>query len=182
MIVRLATPADAVAIASLHAESWRTTYRGILRDEFLDGPIDANRRAHWDARLSPNASGVLPFVALAEVDAVPQAFVCVFLDADATWGALLDNLHVSPGCKGRGLGRRLMGEAVRWIRQQRPQSRMHLWVYEQNDPARRFYERLGGVINERCLHVAPDGSHVDAIRYGWEELHRLAELGETIET
>lgn len=168
-IIRIAEASDAHAIATLHAESWRSTYRGILLDAFLDGPIFANRRAHWEARLSGDASTPSPFVALAEQDGEPQAFVCAELDADPTWGALVDNLHVSPSAKGRGLGRRLMAEAATWILQQRPGSRLHLWVYEQNAAARRFYEHLGGVVNEQCLQGAPDGSRNQAVRYGWED-------------
>ena len=41
---------DANAIAAVHAESWRTAYRGILSDAYLDGPIDAERRRLWRAR------------------------------------------------------------------------------------------------------------------------------------
>ena len=41
MQIRLATLADAEAIAHVHAESWRTAYRGALSDAYLSGPIDA---------------------------------------------------------------------------------------------------------------------------------------------
>jgi len=99
-----------------------------------------------------------------------KGFVCVFLDADPHWGALLDNLHVSPSAQGRGLGRRLMAEAARWVRQHRPQSRLHLWVYEQNASARGFYERLGGIVTEHRIVDAPDGTQVPAIRYVWDDL------------
>jgi len=34
------------------------------------------------------------------------------VDADPEWGALLDNLHVSPSSKGHGLGRRLSAESA----------------------------------------------------------------------
>jgi GNAT superfamily N-acetyltransferase len=173
VIVRIAKAADAHAIAMLHAESWRSAYRGILSDAFLDGPIFAERRALWEARLSGEPPIPSQHVALAERDGEATAFVCVQLDADPTWGALLDNLHVSPSAKGLGLGRRLMAEAATWVLRQRPDSRLHLWVYEQNLPARRFYEHLGGVANEQGLHEAPDGSRAKAVRYGWTDLERL---------
>ena len=44
MTIRAARPDDAPAVAMLHANSWRSAYRGILRDEFLDGALDENRR------------------------------------------------------------------------------------------------------------------------------------------
>jgi GNAT superfamily N-acetyltransferase len=175
MNVRLATPADAETIAALHAESWRNTYRGILRDEFLDGPIFENRRHLWHERLSlPDP----PFVTIAEVDARPQGFVCAFLDVDPVYGALVDNLHVALGSKGHGLGRRLMHEAARWIGRQRPRSGMHLWVYERNLPARQFYERLGGIVDGQEQATAPDGSDAPALRYRWTDLRPLTTPGD----
>jgi hypothetical protein len=35
MQLRTATSADAVAVAALHADSWRRHYRGVYRDEYL---------------------------------------------------------------------------------------------------------------------------------------------------
>ncbi len=49
---RLATAADADAIAELHARSWRENYRGAYRDEFLDADLVAERRGVWRERLA----------------------------------------------------------------------------------------------------------------------------------
>jgi ribosomal protein S18 acetylase RimI-like enzyme len=174
--IRPATPADAIAIAELHAESWRSTYRGILRDDFLDGPVVEDRRRLWDSRLSGPSSDV-QLVRLVEHDGKLKAFVCAFLDADAKWGALLDNLHVVPSSQDQGLGRTLMGEAAGWVLQHRPKSPLHLWVFKDNVSACQFYNHLGGVIAERHVHLAPDGSHVEAVRYYWEEARALLKMG-----
>src|SRR5437763_12653857 len=48
---RLAGPADAAAVARLHAESWRRHYRGAYADAFLDGDVEADRRNEWSRRL-----------------------------------------------------------------------------------------------------------------------------------
>lgn len=174
MTVRPATASDAMAIAELHAGSWRSAYRGILRDQFLDGPVIQDRRRLWESRLSNSPTPEAQFVALIEHDGELKAFVCVLLDADPHWGALLDNLHVSTSAQGKGLGRRLMAEAAGWVVQHRPYSRLHLWVYEKNVAARRFYEHLGGVITEHRTEPAPDGSQIQAIRYGWEDMVGLS--------
>ncbi|MBI5268002.1 MAG: GNAT family N-acetyltransferase, partial [candidate division Zixibacteria bacterium] len=52
MRFRIATPADAPAIAELHAASWRTAYRGVLSDTYLDGNIIDERTAVWHSRLT----------------------------------------------------------------------------------------------------------------------------------
>src|SRR3974377_2019917 len=113
MTCRRPTAGDASAIAQLHALSWRTTYRGILRDEFLDGPLLANRLELWGERLQ-DATAENQLILVGERAGDIQAFACAFLDADPDWGTLLDNLHVVPNLKGGGLGRRLMSQVAEW--------------------------------------------------------------------
>jgi ribosomal protein S18 acetylase RimI-like enzyme len=173
-MLRSAHAADEPAIARLHADSWRTAYRGILRDDFLDGAVVANRHALWSTRFS-EIDREDQLILVSEESGEIQAFACAFLDADPEWGTLLDNLHVIPGLKGRGLGRQLMSRVAENIQRHGLQSTLHLWVYEQNIQARGFYERLGGVITDCVAEAAPDGSRVNALRYGWRELSFLAQ-------
>ena len=89
---RRATHDDVRAIAALHAESWRHTYRGALRDEFLDGDIEQNRITLWEGRLAAPAANQL--VVVAEDDEGITGFACAYGRADPRWGTLLDNIHV----------------------------------------------------------------------------------------
>jgi GNAT superfamily N-acetyltransferase len=175
MSFRVAGPADAAPIAQLHAASWQSAYRGILRDDFLDGPVLANRRELWRARLSPPLARD-QIVLVEDHEGQIQGFACAFLDADPEWGTLLDNLHVLPGLKGRGLGRRLMSEIAQRVLQHNSCLRLHLWAYEQNLEARRFYERLGGESTALVNEPAPDGSHLNAVRYCWPDLSGFASI------
>jgi hypothetical protein len=52
MRLRQATKDDIAQIASLHALSWRDAYRSILDPVFLAGPVESDRLAVWNARLS----------------------------------------------------------------------------------------------------------------------------------
>lgn len=173
MALRRAVAMDEAAIARLHADSWRTAYRGILRDDFLDETVVANRRELWRTRFS-EIGREDQLILVSEERGEIQAFACAFLDADPEWGTLLDNLHVIPGLKGKGLGRQLMAAVAENVRQHADHSLLHLWVYEQNTQARGFYERLGGVITDSVAEEAPDGSRVNALRYAWRELSFFA--------
>ena len=158
---------DAPAIAALHAGSWRTAYRGMVPDDFLDGPIDEERRQFWMRRmieLDPMHSRVLKAVSGPHL----VGFACLILDVDPIWGALLDNLHVRPDLKGRGIGGQLFDRAHEWARAARPGRPMHLWVLDKNLPAREFYERRGGrVADSKTLDVVPGVPVVD-VRYVWD--------------
>jgi hypothetical protein len=45
--IRIAEPRDTNAIAELHAASWRSAYRGMFADAYLDGDVVQERRQCW---------------------------------------------------------------------------------------------------------------------------------------
>src|ERR1700678_3784517 len=49
--IRIAQQEDSVAIAAVHAASWRGSYRGILSDEYLNEKLESERLSIWKRRL-----------------------------------------------------------------------------------------------------------------------------------
>lgn len=162
---RPATPADADAIAALHAQSWRQSYRGILTDAYLDGDIFADRQAVWQGRLSDPAPN--QFLLVAEAGGAVQGFVCAFGDDDPRWGTLVDNLHVSQALKGRGVGTALLERVGDWVKAGRQHPGFHLWVFEKNHAARRFYANRGGETVEQDVKDNPGGGQALTFRIAW---------------
>jgi ribosomal protein S18 acetylase RimI-like enzyme len=149
---RPAGPADAEAVAALHADSWRRHYRSAYSDEFLDGDVAADRLAVWTARLRNT-----------------------FFDDDPTWGALLDNLHVADGQKRLGIGSRLLALTAKALLERPEPTGLYLWVLEQNREAQAFYEACGGKCVERRPVEPPGGiaSRLNGtpvkLRYVWPQ-------------
>lgn len=168
---REATPRDVEAVALLHAESWRTTYRGMLTDTFLEQDVVSNRLSVWQQRFHTPAENQL--VLLAEKSEELHGFICLFGGADEILGSFVENLHVSPKMQGQGIGRKLLVQAGRWVRTHFPHPALYLWVYEANHAARRFYERLGATVRSRGFEDAPDGSKVPELCYIWENVEVL---------
>ncbi|MGH9016212.1 MAG: GNAT family N-acetyltransferase [Acidimicrobiales bacterium] len=168
---RRAVAGDAPAIAALHAESWRANYRGALSDTFLDGDVHGDRLAVWMDRLADQGSEAVTIVA--EDDGVVVGFAHTVFDDDPRWGALLDNLHVAPAVKRRGIGARLMGQAAARVVERDPEKGLYLWVLEQNTAAQAFYEALGGVRVERGFGRPPGGGAPPRLRYAWSDPGRL---------
>ncbi|HTJ17721.1 MAG TPA: GNAT family N-acetyltransferase [Steroidobacteraceae bacterium] len=164
-----ASPRDVEAIASLHAQSWRNAYRGMLADDYLDRHVEADRLEFWRARFA-NVPADRRLVLQASVDGKLMGFVCVLLDADVQWGARLDNLHVSPESKGTGIGYTLFQAAREWIANVSPGTAMYLWCVERNHGARRFYERQGGKIVETATRPVAQELAVPELRYCWPPL------------
>ena len=69
---------------------------------------------------------------VAELDGEFVGLAHTQLGEDATWGALLDNLHVSYGLKRLGVGTRLLALTARAVLDSSPASGLYLWVLEQN--------------------------------------------------
>ena len=151
---RLAGPADAAAVANLHADSWRRHYRGAYSDAFLDGDVFADRLAVWTDRLrepDPRRCTIL-----AE-DGSLVGFANTLFDDDPTWGALLDNLHVADGRRRRGIASRLLALTAEAVMERPERTGLYLWVLEQNVEAQAFYEARGGRCVGRGLVSAPGG-------------------------
>ncbi len=150
MQYRQAKYTDHELIAHLHADSWRRTYRGLFTDAFLEHEADADRVRVWAQRLKTPAANQAVFVA--EANGVIQGFICLYGGDDPQWGSLIDNLHILHGEKRQGLGRNLMTRAFDWLMDGYAGSSVYLWVMENNQAARCFYEKLGadnaGVIDK----------------------------------
>lgn len=169
---RTATEADVTRIAALHARSWQETYRGIMPDEFLDDEVEEERLEVWQERFVeqvPNRQ-----IIVAEAGGQLAGFACVLTGDDPVYGALLDNLHVSSAYKGRGIGRQLMKQAAEWVQNQEAGSSFYLWVYEQNHPARAFYDSLGATNQERIR-----GDNGFVLRYVWPDMKPLLMIQHT---
>lgn len=135
MKLRAATPLDREAIAAVQAESWRTTYREMLPDAYLDDKVEAELIRHWaNVEILPK-----DVVLVAEDDQI-VGFIAIWCDPDP----FIDNLHILPNRQSKGTGRKLMYAAAEEL-QRLGYTTAYLWVLENNLRAIRFYESLGGV-------------------------------------
>ena len=164
MIVRRAGDGDRAAIAAIHAESWRDTYRGVLPDSLLDAEIDGIMAERWAAQPITPADAVL----VAESEGAVLGF-CASWDGES---AYVDNLHVRADARSQGLGRRLLAETARHFLAQ-GRSRAHLHVVVANPRARALYLALGGrpagVVDKNLY-----GTMVPNERIEWDDLALLA--------
>lgn len=169
---RAACAEDAAAIAAIHAASWRDAYASVLDPDFLSGPIEADRTALWTERLES-----APPTQLVEAAADPSrglvGFVCAYRDADDRWGSLIDNLHVMPEMRGRGIGEELLRSAVRQLMGRGARDGVHLWVFEANEAGLRFYGRLGGRVAGRDTSRIPAANGKTVLRVHWPSLEAL---------
>lgn len=128
--IRAAGPNDAETLLAIHRESAMTTYVEIFPPDRYRFP-DAEMREVWARALRDGDTSVL----IAERDGSPVDLVT----ASPGW---LRNLFVVPAKWGRGAGAALHDEAVALLRSGGA-SIAQVWVLEENERARRFYETRG---------------------------------------
>ena len=133
LTIRRGLLSDAETLYAIHRESAITAYVRIFPPDRYRFP-DAEMRAHWVASLGDDETDVV----IAERDDRPVGFAGV----SPGW---LKNLFVVPNEWGRGAGSALHDEAVQLLRAKDDGAR--LWVLEENERARRFYERRGWVFD-----------------------------------
>lgn len=167
LTIREANPADAEGLAHLHAASWRTAYRGILSDQYLDHEVLDDRLAVWLDRFARPKANQRVFVA--ELDGSMIGFACCFGAEHEEYGTHLDNLHASPEQKRRGVGKALMKRIATASLVEFPERGLWLWVYERNIEARQFYEHLGAVNLGSKMVPTPDGLSAKMLRMHWAD-------------
>ncbi len=174
---RLAERSDAGAVAALHADSWRRSYRGAYADSFLDGDVAADRLAVWSERLARGDAASRTI--LAEEHNRLIGFAHVVLGEDSTWGALLDNIHVAHARQRRGVGSELLVRVAETLAAVHERSGLYLWVLEQNANAQAFYEAHGARRVESAAVTAPGGvpgrlnGSPRKLRYAWADAGAL---------
>jgi ribosomal protein S18 acetylase RimI-like enzyme len=162
-----AGPADAEALARVHVTAWRETYRGLLPDAFLARMSEvgsARRFRHELTRPGPhdvllaamNRSGLFGYVAGGRSRAGVEA------------EAEIATLYILRHAQGRGVGRRVLTDAVRALAAQGATS-LVITVLAQNERARGFYEKLGGAADEPVERPGP-GGRVLEVEYRWKDL------------
>jgi ribosomal protein S18 acetylase RimI-like enzyme len=166
MLVRSIRRSDRPHIAALQIDSWRDSYTEALPETYLTGQLAEDLEHHWhkvqiqpqDIVLVAEEKGIIGFIA---VWCRPHPYI--------------DNFHVKPSKRSKGVGSRLMASAARHIIRQGHQT-AYLWVVESNTQAIQFYERLGGVCTAHALKKL-FGHKVPSVKIVWSDISVLCTIG-----
>jgi ribosomal protein S18 acetylase RimI-like enzyme len=164
MKIRRATQSDLKGIATIHIESWKDSYSDVLPAEFLAEQIDRDLAQHWSEIQIQNEDVVL----VAEEDSL-VGFVAVWCRPIP----FIDNLHVIPSHRSKKLGVALIKAAAKELIN-KGHNAAYLWVFESNEKAISFYERLGGVQKEQARKTV-FGYEVLSRKIEWDDLAVICE-------
>ncbi|MBL7941752.1 MAG: GNAT family N-acetyltransferase [Flavobacteriales bacterium] len=170
--IRKAVLEDASAIATVHVAAWKETYRGIVSDEVLNNLSIQRRTEQWVNTLS-DVTHAYHRAFVAEVDNQVVGFASYGCPQvkDVNFDGELFAIYILKAAHKMGIGRLLVQSVVNGLRDMGSHSMM-VWVLKDN-PARGFYERLGGeYLYERSIEIGSDT--LMEVAYGWRTLDEFS--------
>ncbi len=160
-------------MAKVRVDTWRSAYKGIVPDEFLEGlsyqaVSERWKKMFWEER-DPNTA---VFVAENEHSEIVGIAICgMEQNHDPIFQGEIYVLYVLPQHQNQGIGRELVAACIHHLVDNLRVHTMLIWVLADN-PYRRFYESLGGKkVREKAQEIG--GKLLTEIGYGWEEVNQL---------
>ena len=172
-VIRPATIEDALAMAHVQVNTWRTTYAGIVSAEHLANLSYERCQASWIGHIQNQHGKEHIFV----VEDQPGQIVAIasggpLREALTSFDGELYVLYVLKSFQGMGYGKQLVTQVARTLISTGYRS-MIIWVLKDN-PACRFYARLGGQpIAEKVVEIG--GKQLIDVAYAWHDLNRFTQ-------
>lgn len=162
--VRLATLADAQAIAETHVASWQVAYRGFYPDDVLDQLSVADRRALWEPRLASGKHTIWVTEDKGRIAGFLAACPSRDPDLPAPGVAEIAALYVRPDYWGQGCGHALCQAAFAHMRET-PAQTVIVWALSANSAARHFYESIGFAADDARKDITLFGVTLPEMRF-----------------
>jgi GNAT superfamily N-acetyltransferase len=172
MQIRRAVPEDLPAVAKVHVDSWRTTYQSIVPQPFLDS-LSYTAAEERFRRILANRD-LQPFMYVAvesPAGIVGYASAGRARNGPAQFTGELYALYLLKEYQRQGIGSALFRTAAAQLVNFGMES-MIVWALEANEPACRFYRRLGGEPVARG-NIDIGGQNCPEIGFGWLNLQEL---------
>jgi len=166
--IRRAIAGDAAAIARVHVDTWRTTYRDIVSEEYLAKLSYEERESLWRRVVTDPKQ--FTFVAEEAGRIVGFANGGRNRGSEAEYSGELYAVYLLEAHQQRGVGLRLTVAVAQELMKTSMRS-MIVWVLKDN-PACGFYRKLGGKQVGSKVMVLGDRT-LEEIAFGWTDIRDL---------
>ncbi|KJL06023.1 MULTISPECIES: GNAT family N-acetyltransferase [Priestia] len=166
-MIRQGRVGDEAGIANVHVESWKSTYKGIVPDSFLNSLNAEKRKPIWKKQLESNS------VVVAEENGQIVGFASYGKERTNKYPSYTGELYAMyllTEHQRKGIGKALMHKIAQELGDQDIHT-MLTWAFEENG-ACQFYEALGGKRIDRA-DVIIDGTSLSEVAFGWDTLKNL---------
>ncbi|MFJ7678671.1 GNAT family N-acetyltransferase [Peribacillus sp. NPDC097198] len=169
MVIRRATLADVIDIAKVHVDSWRSTYKNIIPDEFLKKLSYDQRTDLWIRNISKEGNYV--FVAENNEGEIVGFADCGKKEKNTvTESGDLTSIYLLEEYQGKGIGKQLLKQLFLQF-QALGFNRVFVEVLEDNN-TRYFYEYYdASLLKSEKITIA--GAEMNLLIYEWNNLNQV---------
>lgn len=169
MEIRKASKEDVKSVSRVYIDSWRTTYRGLVPEDYLDELSYEDAEKRW-IDFSNNENGPFIYVAINDTGKI-IGFASGKSIYENNFDGELNSLYLLQECRGLGVGRYLVSAIAKHFKEKGTYSMM-VWVMKQNKSGLGFYERMGG---KEYIHRTSTfgGTVVEDVAYVWKDISEL---------
>lgn len=169
MRIRAARLSDAGGIAKVHVDSWRTTYKNIIPEEFLENLSYQSREELW-INIIPKG-----IVFVAEND---EGQIVGFSSGGKErsgeykeFQGELTSIYILKEFQGQGIGKALVQSVTKELGKS-GMNTMLVFVLADNNSTL-FYEAMGGKVIDK-IEVEIAGKKLNELVYGWDTIDILS--------
>jgi GNAT superfamily N-acetyltransferase len=181
MKYREADISDLKGIIKVGIDTWKTTYKGIMPDDFLNGLSYKDKEQKWRQRLENPTHGAKIFVAKTEQNGI-VGFALATLEKynpliisvqPEKYVGELCAIYVLKDFQDKKIGTDLVKLVIKYFLRHNIKS-MIVWVLKEN-PYQRFYEKMGGqYVGEQSIEIG--GNRYIEKAYGWENIESILSI------
>ena len=166
--IRKAVLSDAKGIAKVHVDSWKTTYKNIVSDQYLNNLTYESRERLWDNNI-PNGGVYVAENKEGEI----VGFSSGGLERSGNYHGFegeLYAIYILKEYQGNGIGKALVKPIIEEITELGLNSMLVLVL--KDNISRLFYESLGGKKID-SVEVEISEKKLTEIVYGWEDIRNI---------
>jgi len=154
---------DRLAISNVYEESWKYAYKGIVPQDYLDCIPKGQWASHIEQADRKNLVMLRDGIIIGT-----SGFGKSRIEEMNGFGEII-SLYFLPEYMGKGYGRLLLQSAVSELRKM-GFDKVFLWVLEENQNARYFYEKCGFVQTKRYLFSEIGGKELKEVQYCYQDI------------
>lgn len=169
MKIRRATEEDVKGIAHVHVETWRSTYKGIIPDHYLNSLTIENRTKNWQRNLKTLHTAIF-IVENDDGEIIGFAAGGPEQTRDSFYQGELYAIYILDTYQQKGIGKQLTKRVVEFLVEKKYKN-IIIWALEENSN-RTFYESLGGQL-AASKPISIYGKELIQVGYVWNNIYDL---------
>ena len=167
--IRKAKNSDLNGIIRVNVETWKTAYKGVVPDNYIQGFIIRTQDKRWQKQLMNMIEENIFFIAETNKrEIIGFAIGGLERSNNPNYEGELMGIYIQKEYQRQGIGKALINKVIGKLIKLKVNT-MLVWVLE-NNPYRAFYDTLGGNVVDKKEHEI---LKLPVVAYGYDNLKEL---------